>query len=782
VLCALTAVSVADASELAGHPRAGAGSTRSSHLSGAITGPAVVHSPVMQEPGLEERNLRIWSGKPRSEDATLSDILSKGAESRGDVQWGTWGVLLGVSRMKDGNKTKQQLIAELEEMRERVAEAELLGLQRGKLHEARAQSEGWHGIAGWGNVAGVACADVQGRITYVNEALCAMVGHDIHEVLGRPFADFVDADDERRLQRVSETSLQGESSAETLEFRAVRKDGRRVWCQCIPVRLAPGTAVEQFVGIFLDVTGPKEMEEALRQSERRFGIALESALDGILIMDFDGVIVEVNTACVAALGCGRKEELIGRKATEVLSPRAQRERGQKQLDEDRRAWRFGKGYLRNLERVVVRRDGTEMPVELNLSRLTDEDGRTTGAIAIVRNVSERKRAEEALRASEERYRLVVENASEGIVVLQDEVVKFANPAASHIMGHSREELAQVPFIEFVHPDDLELAPARFRSWLRLRGVGPPLFGAFRLVDRDGNTRWVEVNAVRIDWDDRPATLGFVTNITDRVQAEQELLRLAAEEERLRRELEAELARKTRFVHGLVHQLKTPLTPVLASSELLAGELHDEPLVSLARNVYRGACAVEKTVDALLQMARGEAGILRLRSRRMDLLQLVRGVATDMTPVAARRGQSLLLELPEALLPVWGDQDRLYQVLLNLVENAVESNGEGGQVTMRVQQTADSVVVEVEDTGDGMSMEEQEHAFEPYWQVERSGARGRGLGLGLPLSKLLVELHGGRIWSEGHDRQRCTIGFSLPLGGDGEAGGRDAEAGHESPRD
>ena len=304
-------------------------------------------------------------------------------------------------------------------MRERVAEAELLGEQRRELDEALARSETWRGGLGWTDAAALACVDTQGRLTYVNEALSAIIGYGVDEIVGRPFMEFVDADDQRGLLVVLGRALKGKWGAETLEFRAVHKDGRRVWCQCIPVRMAPSAAAEEFVGIVLDVSGRKQVEEALRQSEHRFGVALESALDGILVIDLDGVIVDLNTVCVAALGYGRKEELIGRKAIEMLSQRVQQERGERLVEESRRAWRYGQGYLRNHELVVVRRDGTEMPIELNLSRLTDEDGHATGAIIVARNVSERKRAQEALRESEERYRLVVENASEGIVVVQD---------------------------------------------------------------------------------------------------------------------------------------------------------------------------------------------------------------------------------------------------------------------------------------------------------------------------------------------------------------------------
>ena len=252
-------------------------------------------------------------------------------------------------------------------------------------------------------------------------------------------------------------------------------------------------------------------------------------------------------------------------------------------------------------------------------------------------------------------------------------------------------------------------------------------------------------------------------IAQRQQAEEKLQDLYAQEKELRERLEQEMKRRIEFTRALVHELKTPLTPIVASSQLLAEELDDGTLLTLARNVSQGASNLNRRIDELLDVARGELGVLELKQRQVEILKLLGDVVEEMAPMSFSGGQSLALDLPAELPAVWADEGRLRQVLLNLLGNALKWTPRGGTVTVRARQDGDSLVVEIQDTGAGITSENQQHLFEPYYRVEKDRQRLDGLGLGLSLCKRLVERHGGRIWVKSRAGGGSTFGFSLPLG-------------------
>jgi signal transduction histidine kinase len=246
------------------------------------------------------------------------------------------------------------------------------------------------------------------------------------------------------------------------------------------------------------------------------------------------------------------------------------------------------------------------------------------------------------------------------------------------------------------------------------------------------------------------------------QSEGELRGLYNEERALRQTLEAEIKKRIEFTRALVHELKTPVTPVMASSELLLQKLKDEPLYGLAQNINQGANNLNRRIDELLDLARGEVGMLRLNPEPMDPRQLLQRTVDEETPVAMRNGQTLTARLPDSLPVVVADEERFRQIVLNLVNNAVKFTPPGGKIVLKARLESDKLVVEVQDTGVGISKEEQKLLFEPYRSLESEHERLSGLGLGLSLSKKLVELHGGQIWVKSEKGKGSTFGFSIPL--------------------
>ena len=246
------------------------------------------------------------------------------------------------------------------------------------------------------------------------------------------------------------------------------------------------------------------------------------------------------------------------------------------------------------------------------------------------------------------------------------------------------------------------------------------------------------------------------------ESEAKLQALYQEEQILRQKLQAEIDKRVEFTRAVVHEIKTPLTPVVTASELLLEELKEEPALGLVRSINKGAYNLNQRIDELLDLARGEVGMLNLSPASINPIPLLQEIANDMIPVAQQNGQSLNLELPQSLPSAWADEDRLRQVILNLINNAIKFTPEGGKITLRAKKDGANLVVEVQDTGQGISKEDQHWLFEPYYQIGGETSRWRGLGLGLSLSKKLVELHGGSIWVKSQKGKGSTFGFSIPF--------------------
>jgi len=378
------------------------------------------------------------------------------------------------------------------------------------------------------------------------------------------------------------------------------------------------------------------------------------------------------------------------------------------------------------------------------------------------DITDRKKFEDALRQSEEMYRSLFQEANDAIFLVEEDTgyILNANREAERLMGRSSKQIIGMHQTQLHPPEKAAFYEDAFKDFVKKGHINDL---EAKVIRNDGTIVPVIISASVLQLHDRKLIQAIFRDITERKRMEKRLRELYEQEKELRQELEAEMQRRIEFTRVLVHELKTPLTPVLASSELLVTQLEEEPLLTLAKNINRGASNLNNRIDELLDLARGEMGMLQLRSESVDMLQLLHGMVNDMTLVASRQGQSLLSELPPSLPSAWADEGRLRQVVLNLLSNALKFTPEGGKITLRAKQKDSALIVEVQDTGPGIAKEDQKRLFEPYHRLE-GGDREHlsGLGLGLALCKTLIELHGGDIWVESGVGEGSTFGFSIPL--------------------
>lgn len=531
---------------------------------------------------------------------------------------------------------------------------------------------------------------------------------------------------------------------------------------------------------------PSEMTINVHMKEENLQRISNSLQEAVITLDRDGDISHWNVAAEQVFGYSA-EEMIGKDFSLSLAD-------QDSLHSYKKGFRKfretdpGATAGMTLELMALRRDGKEFPIEISLSAIKMED--TWTALGIIRDITKRKRMIDSLKKSEEKYRLLVENANEAVLVAQDGMLKFANPKAVELLGYSLEELTNSPFTQFIHPDDRSLVVERYQR--RLRGENLPHVYPFRVVDRAGNIKWAEINAVRFSWEDRPATLNFIADITWRRHAEEELRkhrdrledlvtartaelrrsidrlekeiterkRAESEREALIAEMEAKNRELEQFTYTVSHDLKSPLITIRGFVGHLLRDMDRGNTKRMREDITRisnAAERMERLLDELLELSRiGHS----LNPPEEVQLGAVAQEAARM--VAGRlRERGVMLEIAPDLQTVYGDRSRLLQVMQNLLDNAIKFLGSQAhpRVEIGARKTGAETVFYIRDNGVGMDPRYQDKVFGLFEKLDQNS---KGTGVGLAIVKRIVELHGGRIWIESEGlNEGSTFCFTLP---------------------
>ena len=658
----------------------------------------------------------------------------------------------------------------------------------------------WHralvetvGKAGYGIIVLQNTLEQEATIVFVSDEACKMTGYLPAEVLTKSVWNFFESSEVPELQERYRKRQSGEQVLSYYETTILRKDGTS-----LPVEASASTMTYRgdiaTVLVFKDITEHRQMqqeldehrrhleklvvqrtaelrktnkqlqheiterkqiEQVLRASEKYFRSLIENSQEVIVVINSDGTIRYQSPSAQQVTKYSPKVRQ-GSSIFEFVHP-DDLSRVLSQFE----ALKASPGATVHAEWRAFWNDGLWHYVEGSGRNLL-HDPVVAGIVINYRDVTERKQAEEKLQNSEKYFRSLTENTLDTMVVVgRGGIIKYATPSVEPPRGYKPDDVIGIDGFLSVHPEDLPKATNVYDKLLQ--SPGALIRTEFRVRHKDGSWRIVDVVARNLL--DDPIVAGIVVHyqdVTERRQSAEKLQELYRQEVDLRQQLETEMKRRVEFTRALAHELKTPLTPMLISSQVLTSELREEPLLSLARNISRGASNLNSRIDELLDLAKGEIGMLQLKVEPLDASQLLREVAEYVSPVASSRGQYLILELPDSLPLVKADNVRLRQIVLNLLNNALNFTPEGGKISLRAIQKDGNLVVEVEDNGPGIAEEEHQHMFEPYHRMEVAGERLSGLGLGLTLCKTLVDLHGGRIWVKSRAGEGSTFSFSLPV--------------------
>ena len=252
------------------------------------------------------------------------------------------------------------------------------------------------------------------------------------------------------------------------------------------------------------------------------------------------------------------------------------------------------------------------------------------------------------------------------------------------------------------------------------------------------------------------------NAIEHKMAENNLKTLYQREQELRGKLQLEMQARVDLTRKLIHELKTPLTSLVASSQMLYEETYDKRLERLAKLVWDGANNLNNRVEELHDEIKGEMGKLKLTLKKVDIVKLFRSVVEESDALCRQYGISIELEFVKPLPEVNADPDRIKQIMLNLINNACKYARGGKKITIRTVRKFDAILIEVKDYGPGISVAKQINLFEPGYQTVDIDDTTGGLGIGLALCKMLVELHGGTIWVESKPGKGSSFFFTIPV--------------------
>ncbi len=492
-----------------------------------------------------------------------------------------------------------------------------------------------------------------------------------------------------------------------------------------------------------EVADAGRAREVLHQAQGILRL-LDFAPFGIFLIDLSGKIIACNKRGAGRLG-KTVEKAIGTVLTEYF-PR--------EVSENRR--------LKGIEAIRLREPVTfEDQVEGRWYNNTifpvfDEEGKITQLAIYSVDITEYRNALKALRESEEKYRLLVENANDAIFVAQDGVVKFPNPRTLNIVGYSEDDLANRPFLEFIHPEDRDMVLERYLR--RLKGEALPSTYSFRVFNKSGEELWVELNAVLISWEGRPATLNFIRDITEK------------------RHLEAQLwhAQKMEYLGtlagGIAHDFNNLLMAIQGNASLML--LRKDP----ADPDYRRLKNIEEYIQSGAELTRQLLGFARGGRYAVgptDLNELLKK-SSDMFG-RTRKEVGIHPKYEEGIWPVEVDRGQMEQVLMNLYINAWQAMPGGGELFLETENVelgedfvephgvrpGRYVKVAVTDTGVGMDEKTRERVFDPFFTTKEMG---RGTGLGLASVYGIIKNHGGIINVRSKKGEGATFIIYLPASG------------------
>jgi len=646
---------------------------------------------------------------------------------------------------------------------QRAIEAHELTIKRRRMEEALRESEAKYRLL-VENASEAIIVVQDGMIRFANPKTSQLTGYSQEELAAIPFIELIHPDDRKRALECHAGKPQGAASTHMHSLRLIDRHRHTKWVEVTTVLLTWEGRLAT-LNFLSDITAHKRAEEEIRtllerieRAKREWESTADSLPDLVCLLDERGHIMRANQT-VEMWNLGRATEVQGLGFHELLHPHCTRPHCYLKAFWTQAWAEVSRGQSTQCEVYdeVLRR---HVLVRVQPCKIGGKETPVDSIVALVRDITERKQAEETLREREKLYRHIFEHSAIGIGISTFEgKIVAANRTLQAITGYSLAELREIGLVGLY--EDRGCRRALLEAVSRHGSVTD--FPA-RLRRKDGTLFDALLSVSVMNLGGEQVLHTICQDVTERKQAEE-----------MRQKL---LAMKEEFISNISHELRTPLFSIQGFVTLmLQGRVPDpaiqrEFLIRVSEQAHR----LISLVNDLLDASRLERGQLELVKQQVQIEEIMGRIVRQLENMAREKSIALKVQVDAPLPPVEADPRRVEQVLVNLVSNALKFTPPNGLVLIQSRVEDDELLVEVSDTGVGIPAEAMPYLFSKFYQVDGSATRrAGGTGLGLYLSKMMVEAHGGRIWVRSEVDKGSTFSFTLPLNGNGREPVLEAEA-------
>lgn len=637
---------------------------------------------------------------------------------------------------------------------------------------------------------GLVFSDKDGKIIQYNEVFCQLLGYDDKDIIGRHFIEFTaNTKDQQRQKELSEQMAQN-GYIPPFEKEYIKKDGTIFPVEISSVMVSNPDENISIMSIVRDISKRKQAESALRESENRYRVLVDMAVDGILIGSNDGIIIEVNECMCAIVGMPR-EEFVGKHVSLLPFTKESLEKNPLRFD------LLLKGETVISERIIIRPDKSEVVVEMRTKMMPDGTYQSIYRDITTRKKAERKiveinenlenivrertlkleseisiraAAEKLLRESELKFKLISEASPIGIFIFVNDKIEYVNQSFSKVFGYSCEEITKMSPDQLILRADLDQYMDKYLKLIE----GKLSSASFELAgkSKDGRYLMLAIYISGVDYKDGRAVMGSLIDITERIEMERQLGEKNALFERINIELEkrifdevaqrvqqeqvlmkqSRLASMGEMVGVIAHQWRQPLNAVglilsNAKDDIKDGKITPDDFEVAYLKIMNQLRFMSKTIDDFRGYFSPEKG-----KEHFDIVTAIKDGISFMTAQLKNNSVEVIFEKPDYSLPVLGHRNELMHVFYNLMNNAKDSIVERsrkdspefkGVINVSIVDGNDSVEIIVADNGLGVPEHLRDRIFEPYFTTKESG-----MGVGLFISKRIIEdSMNGKLWFE-----------------------------------
>lgn len=594
---------------------------------------------------------------------------------------------------------------------------------------------------------GIIAMDNDFKITYWNEMCEQMLGIKAADAMGKEISDIVTIVEsyEGQNRKHLELLLEKGFCREEQLYRTSRGD---IWmdAQCQTIEYSGKRY--GWLTLLSDISARKQAEEALKQSEERYRELINTSPDAIISVDSEMKIIIWNSGAEKIFGYTEKEAL-GQPFLMIIPEESRVKAVDLFNGLSKSVVRVGADQITYL--MCVRKNGSRVPIELSI--FTRKAGNAIITTGILRDITLRKESEEALKRSEEKYRELINTSNDTIISL-DPQMRFIvwNYGAEKLLGYNEEEILGKSIMT-IFPPEVQKDMAKELIRLKQPAAGSTVNNVFEttVIKKDGSAVPVDVSASARKTGEGSIITAIIRDITLRKEAEAKLRQIDQ--------------MKSEFLSNVSHELRTPLQSICGFTRLiLSGEVPDTTTQQeFLEIIDQEALHLGHLINSLLDMTRLESGHFQIYRQPAAIRNTINDSLKMFQSLARQKNIEFHEEISPELPVMHVDVERMRQVIINLVGNAIKYSEPGGSINITANTIDNELVFSVTDHGAGIREENIKHLFERFYRAEGDTARG-GTGLGLFISRQIIEAHGGRIWVESKIGKGSTFSFALPLNG------------------